>query len=189
MTRVRRNRVPLSRKNRWDFALVMVAALLLVSGCAGTPASPSTRGVWRIMPATESAPPACLKYARSPAPAVAGGAPIVEAASRAGLPAGAVLSPGVQVLASTTVPGMYDAVVHVCSMPLSRRTLIAIGNSVASVIKADPSPSKLSTLTVQAWVQIGTDAAGEDPNTPSISLDFQNYAKSKPARAPESAWH
>jgi hypothetical protein len=42
---------------------------------------------------------------------------------------------------------------------------------------------------VQAWVQIGTDAAGEDPNTPSISLDFQNYAKSKPARAPESAWH
>jgi hypothetical protein len=37
-------------------------------------------------------------------------------------------------------------------------------------------------------VQIGTDAAGEDPNTPSISLDFLNSAKNTPAQAPDAAW-
>jgi hypothetical protein len=77
----------------------------------------------------------------------------------------------------------------VCSLPLSRRTLIAIGNSVASAVNADPSRSTLSTLTVQSWVQVGPDAAGEDPKTPSISIDFQSYAKSTPAQHPDAAWH
>jgi hypothetical protein len=37
-------------------------------------------------------------------------------------------------------------------------------------------------------VQIGTGGAGEDPKTPSISLDFLNSAKNTPAQAPDAAW-
>jgi hypothetical protein len=83
---------------------------------------------------------------------------------------------------------MYDAIVHVCTMPLTRAKLIRIGDSVAASVYADPAHSKLATLTLQSWVQIGTDAAGADPNTPSISLDFQTYATSLGDAVPDTAW-
>ncbi|MDL9980978.1 hypothetical protein [Microbacterium candidum] len=83
---------------------------------------------------------------------------------------------------------MYDAIVHACSLPLTRAKLIAIGDVVAAALNADPSRTTLSTLTLQSWVQIGTDAAAEDPNTPSIALDFQTYAQTSPDSIPESSW-
>jgi hypothetical protein len=51
-----------------------------------------------------------------------------------------------------------------------------------------PRAQHAVTLTVQSWVQIGTGGAGEDPKTPSISLDFLNSAKNTPAQAPDAAW-
>jgi len=193
-----RTRATRPRPSRWGwvapgFAVAMTAAIVVIAfqAFAARP-SPVAAPAPTAMATASTTPdplPACEKYASSPAPTVAGGDAIVRAISRAELPAGVVFSPGVQVVDSAATPGMYDAIVHVCSMPLTRAELIRIGDSAAASVNADPSRSKLATLTLQSWVQIGTDAAAEDPNTPSISLDFQNYAGSSPPALPDSAWH
>lgn len=90
---------------------------------------------------------------------------------------------------SSTNPGMFDVIVHACSLPLTRAKLVAIGNSVASALLMDPSHTKVSTLTVQSWVEIGTHAAGEDPNTPPISVDFQTDVARSQSPAADTAWH
>lgn len=164
--------------------VVLVAGLNLGRGTSSPAASPSNT-------ATSSLPAACSLYAdgQSQLPVAPGGEGIVQAIDRAVLPDGIIMSPGATVTTAVgNASGKFDVVVRVCSAPLTRAELVAVGGAIAAAVSGDAAKASLEALTIQSWVPIGADAIGEDVNRPEITTQFQEHTWSTASPSPPEAW-
>lgn len=101
-----------------------------------------------------------------------GGAAIQAATQTVVLPAGVSLLV-TQVVTSTEEEGMLEAVVRVCSEPLSDEQVAGIANAMATAIYAAPAKERLSDLYVSTYVPGagGTERGGLSLKTES----YQSY--------------
>lgn len=133
-------------------------------------------------------PALCVKYAASDLDNPAAGEPIAVAGARATLDDDAMLSPGISVRESATVPGTFDAVARVCSAKWDRDRLIAAATAIAAAIQADPAHATLTQLTVAPWVPISSDALAQDPNTAYVTTVFPDHPWEQDPSTLVSAW-
>lgn len=101
-------------------------------------------------------------------------AAIVEAADRAALPATVVLNPGIQFVPSIDEPDMLEAVVRICSAPLTEEGLLEVGNEIAKAIYGEPASESLTLLMVSPWLPSG-EYLDQDPNLDPISTDYELF--------------
>jgi hypothetical protein len=136
--------------------------------------------------ATESGIPAECEEASSTSGADADGGAIAAASESAVIPASVSRQIGTQVISSVDQPGMYEAVVRVCSEPLAREQLLEIANAVALAIYSDPSHETLTLLKVSSWVP---DGAGSVEQDYSLTTDsYQDYLWDNTTGAIDAAW-
>lgn len=186
-----------SRHRRGQFVAAGVA-LVMVGGVTS-----GTLSLFGLLPTTQAPPPAatptaepeavapdqCLTYQNAALETIPEGAALAAAIRAADLPAGYVMSPGITVAEAPDAEGAgLEAVVRVCGEAVSTAELKEIGNSLAASITADPASDDLSTLIVEPWVPIESDAIGADPRGAAIRTDFQEYDWSNPAAPPVDAW-
>jgi hypothetical protein len=177
-----------------------IGARVIAVGVVGVVAVGIGLAVWLLPRATSpinspnasnSAPLAeCSRWVSTEAPTAPGGEAISHALSRANLPIGVIVSPGITVQASSASGSspMFDAVVRVCSHRISRTELISIGNAMAAAAYADPSHWSLATLTIATWIPVDTGAIGQDPLNEPITTDFQSHDWSAASQGLSGAW-
>lgn len=181
----------------------LLAAVTVLAGCSA-PAEPNPSSSPTSEPTaaptpetsapTETPPPTdvsaagppelCIKYVAPEVAQADGGAGIAEAAARAELPAAVVLNPGVQTITSVDRPGMIEAVVRVCSDPMTEAELVDVASAIAVAIKSDPASELLSVLVVSSWSPGEGEYLQQDE---SVTSDFQLYTWDPGAGAPLSS--
>jgi hypothetical protein len=182
-----------SRHRRGQFVAAGVA-LVMVGG-----ATSGTLSLFGLLPTTQAPPPAatptaeapdpCLTYENAALETIPEGAALAAAIRAADLPAGYVMSPGISVAEVPAAEGAgLEAVVRVCGDPVSSTELKEIGDGLAASIAAHPASDDLTTLIVEPWSRVSSDAISADPQRPAIRTDFQEHDWSNPAAPPVDAW-
>ena len=172
--------------------LLVLAALLgalSLSACstaerevsqAGVPSTPDPARSSEVTPepTVEPAGEPCASYSPpEPTPLLtpqAGAEEIVTAAQNAEMPENVTLKIGVQVITSVDDPGTFEVVARVCSDPLMRDELVAVGDSIAKAIYAVPTHELVTLLMISPWVPDG-DSVKQDDNLGVIQTDYELF--------------
>lgn len=93
------------------------------------------------------------------------------------------MNPGPQIITSTEKPGMFEAIVRICSAPLTDDDLREAANQIAMTIKGDQSSETLALLYVSAW-EPGED--GELKEAGSVRAEYQMFTWDPAAARPMS---
>ena len=117
----------------------------------------------------------------------AGAEEIITAAQNAELPENVTLKIEVQVITSTDDPGTFEVVVRVCSDPLMRDELVAVGNRIAKAIYAVPTHEQVTLLMISPYVPDG-DSVKHDDNLRVIQTDYELFLWDTTNRPLDSNW-
>ena len=90
-------------------------------------------------------------------------------------------------ITSTDDPGTFEVVVRVCSDPLMRDELVAVGNRIAKAIYAVPTHEQVTLLMISPYVPDG-DSVKHDDNLRVIQTDYELFLWDTTNRPLDSNW-
>ena len=152
------------------------------------PSTPSPAGEVSPAPSAEPSGEPCASYSPTePLAPPTGAEEIVTAAQNAALPENVTLKIGVQVITSVDDPGTFEVVARVCSDPLMRDELVAVGNSIAKAIYTVPTHEQVTLLMISPWVPDG-DSVKQDRNLGVIQTDYEVFLWDTTNRPLDSNW-